>query len=201
MIYDCMIISYPFKRWNRSQQPIVSTSKYTLSYARYNSSISYAPSLKGFVIASYINGYIKYIFRYRFQFKLMFVPSYHDMKCLLTVIGLYVQIIRGFSQQCENKDLTILAKTQTPSADFKPIFTTDHIKFGVSFQNCFHHCDTNDRCIGFEVCQVNENLYRCRGCCEWRKRKKYDIPTGFSMCTFYGKVCKLFSTIPLFVFF
>ena len=54
-----------------------------------------------------------------------------NMKCLLTVIGLYVQIIRSFSQQCENKDLTIMAKTQTPSADFKPIFTTDHIKFGV----------------------------------------------------------------------
>ena len=123
------------------------------------------------------------------------------MMPLLKVIGLYVQIIRGFSQQCENKDLTILAKTQIPIPDFKPIFTADHFTFGVSFQNCLHHCDTNDRCIGFEVCQVNENLYRCRGCCEWRKRKKYDIPTGFSMCTFYGKVCKLFSTIPLFVFF
>ena len=118
------------------------------------------------------------------------------MMPLLKVIGLYVQIIRGFSQQCENKDLTILAKTQIPIPDFKPIFTADHFTFGVSFQNCLHHCDTNDRCIGFEVCQVNENLYRCRGCCEWRKRKKYDIPTGFSMCTFYGKVCKLFSTIP-----
>ena len=107
---------------------------------------------------------------------------------LLTVIGLSLQMIRGFSLQCENKDLTILTKTQISIPDFKPIFTADHITFGVSFQNCFHHCDTNDRCIGFEVCQVNENLYRSRGCCEWRRRKKYDTMTGFSMCTFYGKV-------------
>ena len=99
----CIIISFPFERCNKSHQLIVFTCNYTLSYARYHSSISYAPSLKGFVIASYINGYIKYIFRYRFQFQLMFVPSYHDMKCLLTVIGLYVQIIRGFLSSVKTK--------------------------------------------------------------------------------------------------
>ena len=130
---------------------------------------------------------IKNIICLRIFFSLLYL-YYHSMMSLLTVIGLSLQMIRSFSQQCENKDLTILAKTQIPSPDFKPIFTTDHITFGVSFQNCLHHCDKNEGCIAFEICKVNENLYRCRGCCEWRRRKKYSTLTGFSMCTFYGKV-------------
>ncbi|XP_078340764.1 uncharacterized protein LOC111108765 isoform X3 [Crassostrea virginica] len=109
------------------------------------------------------------------------------MVWILFTIGLSVQFAGCAFHQCQRKHLKISAKYEIQESDFKPLFTMEQNTSGTLFHNCLNQCENFQHCIGLEVCNVGESLYRCRGCCEWRKRKVYSSSPGSSKCTYFEK--------------
>ncbi|XP_062593700.1 uncharacterized protein LOC134255204 [Saccostrea cucullata] len=34
--------------------------------------------------------------------------------------------------------------------------------------SCIYKCNGYRRCIGLEICKVQDNLFQCRACCAWK---------------------------------
>ena len=113
------------------------------------------------------------------------------MVWILFTIGLSVQFAGCAFHQCQRKHLKISAKYEIQESDFKPLFTIEQNTSGALFHSCFNQCENFQHCIGLEICNVGESLYRCRGCCEWRKRKVYSSSPGSSKCTYFEKVSEM----------
>ncbi|XP_022302991.2 uncharacterized protein LOC111108765 isoform X1 [Crassostrea virginica] len=119
------------------------------------------------------------------------------MVWILFTIGLSVQFAGCAFHQCQRKHLKISAKYEIQESDFKPLFTMEQNTSGTLFHNCLNQCENFQHCIGLEVCNVGESLYRCRGCCEWRKRKVYSSSPGSSKCTYFEKYINFGANIAL----
>lgn len=75
---------------------------------------------------------------------------------------------------------------------YKPLFTGDGGSFSAALRVCTEFCRGDRRCIGMEVCQIRENLYRCRACCEWIKLgEKAELTNDMAACKYYEMVCLL----------
>lgn len=48
------------------------------------------------------------------------------------------------------------------------IFSAAGATFGESMNSCSKFCSKDQRCIGIEMFQIREDLFRCRVCCEWK---------------------------------
>jgi hypothetical protein len=48
------------------------------------------------------------------------------------------------------------------------IFSGTAATFGESLKLCTNFCIADQRCIGIETCQVKEDQFQCRVCCDWK---------------------------------
>ena len=104
------------------------------------------------------------------------------------VITLYIPALRCNLQTCQTINMKVLAKGGVPKNDFNFVFTMEDKTFGLVFHKCFHQCEMNEQCIGFEICKMSEDSFRCQACCKWKKRKNYVTLPGPSNCTYYEQV-------------
>ncbi|XP_062606401.1 pentraxin fusion protein-like [Saccostrea cucullata] len=56
-----------------------------------------------------------------------------------------------------------------PSKDYQTIFSAENQTFGRTINQCSQFCISDQRCIGIEICQIRQDLFQCRVCCEWKK--------------------------------
>uniref|UniRef100_A0A8W8J7F7 Fucolectin tachylectin-4 pentraxin-1 domain-containing protein n=1 Tax=Magallana gigas TaxID=29159 RepID=A0A8W8J7F7_MAGGI len=73
-----------------------------------------------------------------------------------------------------------------PTSAYKPLFSGKGRSFPAALRECTEFCRGDRRCIGMEVCQIREDLYRCRACCEWMKLGEKTEPTNnMAACKYY----------------
>lgn len=49
----------------------------------------------------------------------------------------------------------------------KPLWEIKNKSFGFFMHSCFSRCETDQRCVGIEICTIRPDLALCRWCCEW----------------------------------
>ena len=106
------------------------------------------------------------------------------------ILYAYSPVLYCNCHQCQTTTMKVIAKRKLPSTDFKGLFTLEDKTFGQVFQKCYKQCKMNDRCIGFEICKISEDLFSCQACCKWKKRKDYGSiqVVGPSDCSYYEQV-------------
>ncbi|XP_062606407.1 fucolectin-like [Saccostrea cucullata] len=53
--------------------------------------------------------------------------------------------------------------------NYQTIFSAEGSTFGRTINKCSQFCVNDQRCIGVEICQIRQDLFQCRVCCEWKK--------------------------------
>lgn len=73
-----------------------------------------------------------------------------------------------FSQQCVIKDFQKITHGKLNSTDFEPLLAFEENCYGKMWHICVLNCELDQRCIGFQLCQVTESLFYCKTCCRWK---------------------------------
>lgn len=75
------------------------------------------------------------------------------------------------------------------STNYKILYTGNGKTFSETIHQCARFCSGDRRCVGIEVCQISEILYRCRACCEWIKLEEGSVTDGnASQCKYLEMV-------------
>ncbi|XP_056012192.1 pentraxin fusion protein-like [Ostrea edulis] len=51
--------------------------------------------------------------------------------------------------------------------------------------SCANQCGGDRRCIGLEICKIQEHLYQCRACCGWKKFGKEKANKNLDSCEYF----------------
>ncbi|XP_034309782.2 uncharacterized protein [Magallana gigas] len=73
----------------------------------------------------------------------------------------------------------------------KPLWEIEKESVGLAMHFCFSQCESDQRCVGIEICTIRPDLARCRGCCEWYViAKDGDLPISATDDCKYFKLSK-----------
>lgn len=101
--------------------------------------------------------------------------------CLLSVSQAYTEVDKYFVQ----RQFRLKSFGSLTSA-YKVLFSGDGGSFPAALRKCTKFCLGDRRCSGIEICQIKEDLYRYRACCEWMKLgEKAELTNDMSICKYY----------------
>lgn len=118
--------------------------------------------------------------------------NYFTMKLISTSFH-YLLLIIPLSKSEVNKEhyqrQFRLKSFGSLTSAYKVLFSGDGGSFPAALRECNEFCQGDRRCIGMEICQIREDLYRCRACCEWMKLgKKAELTKDMIACKYYEMV-------------
>lgn len=106
---------------------------------------------------------------------------------ILLLIISSLNIFVYLSQQCTTRYIQKYLDGRLADTDYKPLLSLEEDSYGKALGKCVLYCDNDQRCLGFDLCKIRENLFRCRTCCEWKKIKGFTIG-NYSNCKRIEKV-------------
>ncbi|XP_048741964.2 uncharacterized protein LOC125655639 [Ostrea edulis] len=83
--------------------------------------------------------------------------------------GLFAFLIVGCQQVYYHAEFRLKAFGKLSNNNYRTIFSAVGATFAESINSCSKFCSEDQRCIGIETCQIREDLFQCRVCCEWKK--------------------------------
>ncbi|XP_056003728.1 uncharacterized protein LOC125663429 [Ostrea edulis] len=74
------------------------------------------------------------------------------------------------------------------SNELSILFAIERPTFISAAVSCKTQCGGDRRCIGLEICQIQEHLYQCRACCGWKKLGQEMANKNLADCGYFQMV-------------
>ncbi|XP_061195228.1 uncharacterized protein LOC133203466 [Saccostrea echinata] len=94
----------------------------------------------------------------------MYLKLYLQIACFLIPVPESVSQQNTYHGEFHFKVFGKLSKNESQT-----VFSAEGTTFARTLEKCSQFCVGDQRCIGIELCQIRNDLFQCRVCCEWKK--------------------------------